>query len=176
MSQEDRKYKLKIWEEKNSVKARVMFIARERLIDELRDLLIENIRGATDLKLVMDIGYPAVGDSNFFLFNNDVYAQGQELLKELREEFPENIIFPGILHLLFKTKKYKQYQDSHKERNIQDNQVMKTIDNLCSFKVSTYHDYSELVCSSKVHGSSELINEFQRVAKKLKIELQLESK
>lgn len=173
MSSERRKYTVNVWEAESLVYGQVMLHFNEwgTLTNRFRDSLIENVKNLQNFELLKDEGYPTESDSNYILFRKDNYDKGQALLKKFREKYPSAVVHPGLLHFLFKTKKYRQWKEKVTIREAEEKQLWEAIDSLFLFEVSTNHDYPEVCIRAKIFNKEALINELQKVAVDLKIEL-----
>ena len=169
-----KEFKIKVWDENNLINGQIMFTPKEwgTLTNEFRDLLVNNVMNSRNLELLKDEGYPKKSDSNYLLFKKDNFEEGRTLLRKFREKYPDVVVHPGLLHFLFKTKKYRQHQEYSRKRATEEEQIWKSIDNLFVFDASTNHDYPEVCVRTKMHNKEELGDELQKVAQKLNVELE----
>jgi len=166
-----RKGSFKVWEEKNFVKGEVRLIRFDyKTIFNFRDTLIKYLQEGRNLFLLKREDRPTELDTEYMLFEKDIFEKAQNQIKNFEEEGKVNHpSIPNPLSFIFNTKKAQQYNEWEMKMGAKwENNVLA----LTSFVVETNHDYPYVECSSRIYNKEQLITELQKVAQEFNIELE----
>jgi hypothetical protein len=166
-----RKGSYKVWEEKNCVKGEVRLIRFDyKTIFNFRDTLIRGIQEGKNFCLLKRENRPTELDSEYMLFEKDIFEKAHPQIKNFEEEGKVNHPkIPNLLSFIFNTKIAQQYNEWEMKMGAKwENNVLA----LTSFVVETNHDYPYVECSSRIYNKEQLITELQKVAQEFNIELE----